>query len=171
MLRKKLVLPVVAVAVVALAGAGWYLLSPLFLNQEVNEGFPPAAGAGGAAAARPSLTQPLAKGTFVDGDSFHKGEGDAFLYGMADGSHLLRLENFKVTNGPDLHVYLTGHAAPKERRDLDQAGYLDLGKIKGNMGDQNYVLPKDADPATFATVVIYCQPFHVVFSTATLAKP
>ena len=47
-------------------------------------------------------------------------------------------------------------------------GYLDLGKLKGNRGNQNYPIPADVDISIFNSVVIYCKPFAVVFSVATL---
>jgi hypothetical protein len=103
---------------------------------------------------------------FKDADSFHKGSGKATIYQLPDGSHVLRLEEFSVTNGPDLHVLLAGHPAPTGRDDLGE--YLDLGSLKGNMGNQNYEIPADAELSQFKSVVIYCKPFHVVFSTATL---
>jgi hypothetical protein len=106
------------------------------------------------------------QGQFKDADSFHKGSGKATIYQLPDGSHVLRLEEFSVTNGPDLHVLLAGNPAPTGRDDLGE--YLDLGSLKGNMGNQNYEIPADADLSQFESVVIYCIPFHVVFSTATL---
>ncbi len=108
----------------------------------------------------------LKSGSFRDADSFHKGSGQATIYQAADGEPLLRLSDFKVTNGPDLHVLLVPHANPQSRSDID--GYIGLGSLKGNMGNQNYFLPDDADPADYGSVVIYCMPFHVIFSVATL---
>ena len=108
----------------------------------------------------------VARGTFVDGDDFHKGEGTATVYKV--GTDLvLRLDPFKSTNGPDLRVLLTKDAAPKTRDDV-QAGYIEIGKLKGNIGSQNYTLPKDITLSDYKAVVIYCRPFHVVFATATL---
>lgn len=134
---------------VAVTPVAWYLLSPLFMNETVAEGF---TGAGTV----------VAQGQFRDGDSFHKGEGSAKLYRLGDGSHLLRFEVFRVTNGPDLHVFLAENAEPKSGR------YVDLGKLKGNIGEQNYAVPRDLDLGAYRTVVIYCVPFSVVFSTAAL---
>ena len=94
----------------------------------------------------------------------------ATIYRAPDGSHVLRLEDFNVTNGPDLHVILTPHANPEGRADVSAPGYVDLGKIKGNAGNQNYEIPAGVDVASQMTVVIYCQPFHVVFSTASLSS-
>ncbi len=112
----------------------------------------------------------LSKGTFQDADRFHQGSGEAAIYQGPDGAYLLRLENFKVTNGPDLHVILSPSPAPESRDDVHQPGYLDLGSLKGNVGNQNYEIPADADLNALSSVVIYCSPFHVVFSVAPLKK-
>lgn len=107
-------------------------------------------------------------GNFQDADSFHRGSGEAVIYRGPDGSHLLRLENFNVTNGPDLHVILTPRQNPTSRNDVKSAGYADLGSLKGNTGNQNYAIPEDVDIASIESVVIYCMPFHVIFSVASL---
>lgn len=107
-------------------------------------------------------------GSFSDADNFHKGSGQATIYRAPDGSHLLRLEEFRVTNGPDLHVLLTPHPDPKSRGDATAPGYVDLGKLKGNLGSQNYHIPEGVDVAAQGSVVIYCLPFQVVFSVAGL---
>ena len=107
-------------------------------------------------------------GQFVDADSFHQGSGGATIYQQPDGSHVLRFENFEVTNGPDLHVLLVENPAPVSRDDI-MTGYVDLGSLKGNVGNQNYEIPAGTDVSKYKSVVIYCMPFHVVFSTATLS--
>ena len=122
------------------------------------------------AATAPTETGPveLKAGSFRDQDSFHKGSGRATIYRGPDGSHLLRLDDFKVTNGPDLHVLLASHPDPKGRNELKDTEYFDLGKLKGNIGSQNYPIPDDLDIAAQMSVVIYCAPFHVMFSVAPL---
>lgn len=110
----------------------------------------------------------LKQGNFRNADSFHQGSGQASIYRGPDGSHLLRLENFQVTNGPDLHVILTPSKDPHTRDEVSAAGYIDLGSLKGNMGNQNYSIHEGTDIDTFDSVVIYCQPFHVIFSVASL---
>jgi hypothetical protein len=117
-----------------------------------------------AADAQPEL---ILQGEFQDADSFHQGTGQAQIFQLRDGSHLLRFDGFEVTNGPDLHVLLVEHPAPADRAEV-MAGYLDLGSLKGNIGSQNYKIPAGADISRFQSVVIYCEPFHVVFSTAAL---
>ena len=110
----------------------------------------------------------LKLGSFMDAESFHKGSGSATIYRGPDGSYLLRLEDLAVTNGPDLHVILSPHASPDNPGDVKTAGYLDLGRLKGNRGNQNYEIPDDVEIGNFRSVVIYCVPFIVVFSVAML---
>ena len=111
----------------------------------------------------------VAQGQFQDADEFHKGTGTVTLYRLADGTHLLRFEDFRVTNGPQLHVLLANHADPVNRADLEE-GYIDLGGLKGNVGSQNYEIAADIAIDPINSIVIYCKPFHVVFSTAALSS-
>lgn len=111
----------------------------------------------------------LLGGMFKDADSRHRGSGDATIYELADGTLVLRVENLDVTNGPDLHVFLAPVADAQRRDEVMAEGYLDLGELKGNKGDQNYIILGNFDPGRDWTVVIYCVPFHVIFSTAPLA--
>lgn len=97
-------------------------------------------------------------GTF-EGLKGHYAKGKAEIISVGDIS-FLRFEDFEVTNGPDLHVYMT------KKGDIESG--IDLGKLKGNIGDQNYPL-EGIDPKTYDTVVIYCQPFHVYFASAKLS--
>ena len=111
----------------------------------------------------------VAQGQFRDADEFHKGAGTVTLYRLADGTHLLRFEDFRVTNGPQLHVLLVNHADPASRADIEE-GYVDLGSIKGNVGSQNYEIAADTAIDSVNSIVIYCKPFHVVFATAPLSS-
>ena len=112
----------------------------------------------------------LKSGSFRDADSFHTGSGSATVYRGEDGTLLLRLEDFRVTNGPDLRVILSPHADPMGRGDVTAAGYVELGKLKGNVGNQNYPIPEGTDVSSLNSVVIYCKPFHVLFSVAPLGE-
>ena len=85
---------------------------------------------------------------------------------------VLRLTNFKTSNGPDVHVILI---AAKDA--ADDANFLkgntervDLGTLKGNEGDQNYDIPSGTDLSKFQTVSIYCERFNVNFGAAPLEK-
>lgn len=105
----------------------------------------------------------FAEGSFRDADAFHKGSGSAKVYRQPDGAFLVRLENFMVTNGPALHVYLV-----RDRSGDVGSGFVDLGSLKGNKGNQNYDIPEDIDVAQFKSVVIWCKPFGVTFAVAGL---
>ena len=107
----------------------------------------------------------IVTGSFVGADSVHQGSGSATVYELADGSRVLRLEDFEVTNGPDLHVYL---APVVDGTPQINADAVDLGSLKGNVGNQNYDVPDGLDLGQELAVVIWCQPFQVTFATAAL---
>ena len=113
----------------------------------------------------PGTPMVLANGNFSGTDAFHKGSGEAYVVEV-DGERILRFENFDVTNGPDLRVLLTTGEDPTSRDNLGE--YIEIDKLKGNKGNQNYVLPDDVDIDDYNSVVIYCKPFHVVFARASL---
>lgn len=112
-----------------------------------------------AAAAAAEWVQ-VSTGTFTGADDFHQGSGAAAIFQQGD-VRILRLEDFMVTNGPDLHVLLVENTVG------DMGNYVDLGSLKGNVGAQNYDIPADLDLSQFSGVMIYCMPFHVSFATAT----
>ncbi|CAN5630006.1 hypothetical protein BH18THE1_BH18THE1_10890 [soil metagenome] len=102
-------------------------------------------------------------GNFVDaGDGFHKAEGIAKVINLADGRTFLRLENLKTTNGPDLYVYLS---IGKDASDI-----VNLGRLKGNIGNQNYEIPTGTDLSKYNTVLIWCKAFSTLFGTAKLSS-
>lgn len=107
----------------------------------------------------------LLMGSFIDIDPIHGAEGSAKIYELPDGGRVLRFEDFRSKNGPDLHVYLSREAPTSTFAGLGE-GEVHLGALKGNVGNQNYDVPADVDLSQYRSVVIYCVPFHVVFSTA-----
>jgi hypothetical protein len=107
-------------------------------------------------------------GEIKGADNSHQGSGTAGIYELADGSNILRLENFEVTNGPDLRVLLAKHTNPQGRSDLQEGTYIELDKLKGNKGNQNYNIPQGTNIAQYGSIAIYCKPFHVLFASASL---
>ncbi|MFZ0656686.1 MAG: DM13 domain-containing protein [Nitrososphaeraceae archaeon] len=102
-------------------------------------------------------------GNFVDaGDGFHKAEGIAKVINLADGRTFLRLENLKTTNGPDLYVYLS---VGKDALDI-----VNLGRLKGNIGNQNYEIPAGTDLSKYNTALIWCKAFSTLFGSAKLSS-
>ena len=102
-------------------------------------------------------------------DAIHRAEGNASVYQLSNGVRVVRLENFKSTNGPNLYVYLSGDPSPRNSAQLHENGDFEVGRLKGNIGNQNYELPASVDLSKFKSVVIYCRQFHVVFGSAELA--
>src|SRR4030095_13112734 len=102
-------------------------------------------------------------GNFVDaGDGFHKAEGIAKVINLADGRTFLRLENLKTTNGPDLYVYLS---VGKDAMDI-----VNLGRLKGNIGNQNYEIPAGTDLSKYNTALIWCKAFSTLFGSSKLSS-
>lgn len=87
---------------------------------------------------------------------------------MGDGSRVLRLTNFKTSNGPDVHVYMVAADDAKDVATVQQAGFIDLGVIKGNVGDQNYELRPEVDLSKYRALSIWCKRFSVNFGAARL---
>ena len=114
--------------------------------------------------------QVLEAGTFHG--KVHKTSGRATIYKETDGRLVLRLTNFKTSNGPDVHVVLI---AAKDADDdanflKNSTEKLELGVLKGNEGDQNYMIPAGTDLDRFQTVSIYCERFNANFGAAPLRK-
>lgn len=155
---RHLLVALLAGLVGAAGGAfGWHAFGPLFFDRVANEALPPEFS--GAV---------LARGTFRDVDRTHKGSGSARLMRTGLGTTFLRLEGFAVTNGPSLEIWLSEAAAPKTSGEVRAAGHLSLGPLRGNRGDQTYLLPRDVDLARYRAVVIWCEEFSVLFSAADL---
>ena len=100
----------------------------------------------------------LATGDFRDGA--HPTEGVATFLQQPDGSRVLTLTRFDTDPGPDLRVYLVPGNGSSVK------GAVDLGALKGNKGDQQYDVPRDAPEGA---VVIWCRAFSVAFGSARLA--
>lgn len=157
-MKKIIVVAVLAGLIGFVAGnLFWWLASPMWIDVEVSE----TAGAG-------QTTTMLAQGEFVDADAGHHGSGVATLYEGSDGAIILRFEEFEVTNGPDLKVWLVAAADVASSGDVLSSDYLALGRLKGNLGDQNYTLPAGTDVSRYRTVVIWCEAFSVLMSAAAL---
>ncbi len=137
-------------------------ISTVMPDKEMDEPMPTAAPLPTASV----LSEPvlLSEGDFYGADDFHQGSGQAKIYQNPDGSYFLRFENFEVINGPQLHVILGVEANPFNHDTLGD--YLDLGPLKGNIGDQNYLIPAGTNLGEYGSVVIYCVPFRAIFAIA-----
>ena len=156
MKKWKLVIPIAAVA----AFLAWYAFRPerLVVNRRVDEAMP--------AAPDSSSPQRLVSGQFYS--ILHPTAGTATIYRMGDGSRVLRFTRFSTSNGPDVHVYMVASDDAKDVATVQQAGFIDLGVIKGNVGDQNYTLGPDVDLSKYRAVSVWCKRFSVNFGAARL---
>ena len=156
---------IIAAAVVLGLGA-WYAFRPerLFIDSTVNESLASVV----VENERAPAPATLASGTFHS--NAHETIGNAAILSLPDGRRILRLTNFSTSNGPDVRVYLVAASDVTDDETVKQAGFVELGPMKGNKGDQNYDVPADLDLSTFRTVTIWCKRFSVNFGSAPLAS-
>ena len=111
----------------------------------------------------PARTEPveITSGSF-SGEDGHAGRGTATVIKQPDGKRVLTFTDFDVDNGVDVDVYLT----PGDGTDVSDR--IELGDLKGNVGNQQYEIPDDADLGQYSTVVLYCIPFSVRIAIAPL---
>jgi hypothetical protein len=150
---------IIIAGLVAAAGL-WYAFRPerLFVNQKVNESF---------AATTSAAPKALATGSFHG--VHHDTKGVATIFALADGKRVLRLTGFETSNGPDVRIYLVAAPDATDNATVTTAGFVEVGPLKGNVGDQNYELPAGVDLARYRTVTIWCRRFNVNFGSAPLS--
>lgn len=151
----------IAAAVIA-APAGWYLFRPelLFVNKTVSEALP-------VPSAPVDTITTVAMGAFHS--NAHDTKGKATVLRLADGRMVLRLTDFATSNGPDVRVYLVAANDVNDNKTPKTAGFIDLGSLKGNIGDQNYEIAPTVDLSKFRAVSIWCKRFSVNFGSAPLS--
>ena len=146
-------------------GIAWYAFRPelLFVNESVSETFPAVAQAQSAA------PQAIAEGSFRS--VAHETKGVASIFQLPGGKRVLRFTGFETSNGPDVRVLLIAASDANDNDTVKNAGYVEVGKLKGNVGDQNYDLPAGVDLNKYKAVTIWCNRFSVNFATAPLGFP
>jgi hypothetical protein len=167
-MNRKLLIPITALA---LAG-GWYAFRPerAFIDRQVDESLD---GLAVPAAARLVAVSPadeqlaaLLAGRFHT--NAHETTGTATLYRRPDGARVLRLQDFRTSNGPDVRVYLVAAADVRDEATVTGGQFVELGALKGNVGNQNYEVPAGLDLSRYRTVTIWCRRFSVNFGSAPL---
>jgi hypothetical protein len=150
-----------------IGGIGWYAFRPelLFVHKQVNEGIPEVAAQSRFSNFAPAK-EALVRGMFHS--VAHQTRGTATVLELANGSRILRLTQFATSNGPDVRVYLVAAADASDNETVKRAGFIELGKLKGTDGDQNYDLPANLDLSKYRAVTIWCKRFSVNFATAPL---
>lgn len=158
-MNKKLIIGVVLASLIPVVV---YTASPLFFTVTIDEEIPMTK----TVTLETQNVEPvqpitLAIGSFVGvGDGIHNAEGTAKVLSL-DEAKFLRFEDFKATNGPDLHVYLA--------TDEKATDYVDLGLLKANIGNQNYPIPEGIDLSKYDTALVWCKQFSVLFGHVNLS--
>lgn len=151
---------------IVILGIAYWLISPLFIERRVQERLedivkpetfseqavaPQEQAAGG--------IETLARGMF-SGLAGHEARGTAKLIKSGEKYFVRFEDDFRVTNGPDVFVYLGRNGAydPEAR----------LAALKGNVGSQNYEIPPSVNAADYNEVWIWCRAFSVPFGSAEL---
>jgi hypothetical protein len=117
--------------------------------------------------ALPQMTNEVvvAEGEFKPLATWRELAGKYTLYQLPDSRRILRLEDFQVTNGPDLRLVLSRHAAPQTSTEVG-SDFVDLGLLQGNVGNQNYSISAEVDLEAYQSVVLYSVQFATVFGSA-----
>jgi hypothetical protein len=84
--------------------------------------------------------------------------GEAKIY-LENGQYKVNLENFNVSSGPDLKVYLSKAAEPTE--------FVNLGNLTSQTV---YPIPSSVDVASYSHVLIHCQQYNHLFAIAALTQ-
>lgn len=91
----------------------------------------------------------------------------ALVIAVNGDERFVRLEDLSTTNGPDLHVYLSANPFDGDDGQFDD-DFVDLGVLRGNIGDQNYALDPTVDLSAYRSIVIWCDRFDAAFGAAPL---
>jgi hypothetical protein len=165
--RARLALAAVVVGVASVVFVlAYFEPQKLVIEDRVSEALPaPAAAAPDAPAGETPRVRTLSRAPFRSYE--HATSGRARVLAYADGRRYVRFENFRTSNGPALKVYLSAAPASGSGGTFDDR-YIDLGDLKGNIGPQNYAIPRDARLDRFRSVVVWCKRFSVAFGAAAL---
>lgn len=161
---------VIALAVGLVLFQPWLLFVDVKVDDEVPVAVTPLAEPTGTATPEaPAGPVTLSAGVFTSHE--HETTGSASIVENPDGSRVLVLTDLATSSGPDVHVWLSAADVVEGVDGWFTAGgapYLDLGPIKGNLGDQVYEIPADADLSLYRSVDLWCVQFSVSFGAAQL---
>jgi hypothetical protein len=151
---------------VVLAALGAYWLQPwrLLTSTTVNDALSAPTTAAAPSAAAESRV--VLHGTLVTHE--HNTSGDVRIVRQPDGSHQLELVNLATSEGPDVQIRLSDQDL-KGPGVFTEGKWFDIGRLKGNKGNQVYVIPSEVDVSTVRSVSIWCKRFSVSFGAAALS--
>ncbi len=167
--------------IILVAGIGYYLISPLFIVEEVYDAEPVALVSSGmeelTEAEKADLEEAMRLTNSEPAEAMleeapevmsedtvryavmetpgHPASGQMRIIETQEGT-VLRFEDFETINGPQLRLYLA--------KDLRANDYIDLGPIRGTKGEINYLVPEGVDISEYRYVMHWCEPFRVLFN-------
>jgi len=97
-------------------------------------------------------------GMFMNGP-YGSVSGTARIYSQ-EMQYKLALENVSISNGPDLHVYLSKEMFPST--------FIDLGRLQSVAGNQVYSIPGNPDFMQYKYALIHCKQYNHLFGSAEL---
>jgi hypothetical protein len=168
----------ILVGTILFLGVVYWLISPLFRNEKVNESLEDIysaetsqdtivnkdkkrediASKDSQNSNNTSNEKTFSKTGNFEGEAGHNASGEVSLIKTED-KYFVRFEDgFEVTNGPDLFVYFGNNG--------EYSSEANLGELKGNIGGQNYEVSEDIDPENYNEVWIWCRAFSVPFAMA-----
>lgn len=145
----KIRIVLIAISVLIGAGSTW-ALAPLFVETRAN------------VAPRSGFTIVVSQGIWQGVDDFHFATGLAKILSNGQVEYILRLENFSLRNGPDIHFFLSGDGRVGP-------GDLDLGTVPATNGNYNVPIPRGTDVSSFDYALVHCVPANFLFASAALA--
>ena len=160
----------IGVGVLIILGVAYYGISPIFIHTRVDEAAPESKGEAmrdSDTKTSPSLVQQNAipsaapTGSPIMGTVGHPASGTVRVVKTEDGD-VVRYENFKTLNGPDLYVYLS--------KDLEAKEYVSLGALKATEGNVNYQVPRGIATEDYRYALVWCKQFGVLFNYAELDR-
>lgn len=105
-----------------------------------------------------TMAMPQNNGNFMNGP-YGSVSGMATVY-KQDENLVLALENMNISNGPQLHVYLSKEVQP--------VNFIDLGPLQSTLGNQLYNITGSPDFSQYKYALIHCKKYNHLFGSAKL---
>jgi hypothetical protein len=99
-----------------------------------------------------------------------EGEGTAKIYELANGTRLIRLEDFFVSINSDLELRLSELAHPSSTDEAARAPWKLVAPLKATVGSMNYEVPADVDVSKFSSIVIWCEITRNAYAAASIQR-
>jgi hypothetical protein len=105
-----------------------------------------------------TVAVPGSNGNFMNGP-YGRVTGMATIYNQ-NGNFILALEDMNISNGPQLHVYISKEVQP--------VNFIDLGPLQSTMGNQLYNIPGNPDFSQYKYALVHCKKYNHLFGSAEL---